>query len=153
MLFLFFFQAHLRYKMLFSPPFFWFHSYICSGGIVLLISSSIIQSSQVHVQFLPITVGLLSKLYILFPSLSCFNRSVVFIIPLLTGVSSKCFRFAKFIFHAFHFQPECCRNWSLSSLVHHVSIGVLACTSCPLEPFFLCLSTYKVLVMFLVPLF
>ena len=47
---------------------------------------------------------------ILIPSLSCFNRSVVSIIPLLTGVSSKCFLFAKFIFYAFHFQPECCRN-------------------------------------------
>ena len=35
---------------------------------------------------------------ILIPSLSCFNRSVVSIIPLLTGVSSKCFYFAKFIF-------------------------------------------------------
>ena len=34
---------------------------------------------------------------ILIPSLSCFNRSVVSIIPLLTGVSSKCFHFAKFI--------------------------------------------------------
>ena len=33
----------------------------------------------------------------LIPSLSCFNRSVVAIIPLLTGVSSKCFHFAKFI--------------------------------------------------------
>ena len=30
------------------------------------------------------------------------------IIPLLTRVSSKCFHFAKFIFYAFHFQPECC---------------------------------------------
>ena len=34
---------------------------------------------------------------ILIPSLSCFNRSVVSTIPLLTGVSSKCFHFAKFI--------------------------------------------------------
>ena len=34
---------------------------------------------------------------ILIPSLSCFNRSVISIIPLLTGVSSKCFHFAKFI--------------------------------------------------------
>ena len=89
---------------------------------------------------------------ILIPSLSCFNRSIVAIIPLLNGVSSKCFHFAKFIFYAFHFQPECCRNWSLSFLVHLVSSRVLACTSCPLQPFFLCLSTYKVLVMFLVPL-
>ena len=40
---------------------------------------------------------------ILFPSLSCFNRSVVAIIPLLTGVSSKCFHFAKIIFFTFHF--------------------------------------------------
>ena len=40
---------------------------------------------------------MLSKLYHSFPSISCFNRSVVSIIPLLTGVSSKCFHFAKFI--------------------------------------------------------
>ena len=33
--------------------------------------------------------------FILFPSLSCFNRSVISIIPLLTRVSSKCFRLAK----------------------------------------------------------
>ena len=72
---------------------------------------------------------------ILIPSLSCFNRSVVSIIPLLTGLSSKCFHFAKLIFFTFHFQPECCRNWSLSFLVHLVSSGVLACTSCPLQPF------------------
>ena len=72
---------------------------------------------------------------ILFPSLSCFNRSVVSIIPLLTRVSSKCFLLAKFIFFTFLFQPECCRNWSLSFLVHLVSTRVLACASCPLQPF------------------
>ena len=81
------------------------HSFISSGGNVLLISSSILSSCQDHVQFLPFTVGVLSKLYhsyfILF--LSCFNRSVVAIIPLLIRVSSKCFLFAKFIFYPFHF--------------------------------------------------
>ena len=84
---------------------------------------------------------------------------------------------------AFHFQPECYRNWSLSFLVHLVSTGVLACTSRPLFSSFIalqtpkltwcslflfsigvviffsfvkllfrCFSTYKVLVMVLVPL-
>ena len=47
---------------------------------------------------------------ILIPSLSCFNRSVLSIIPLLTGLSSKCFHFAKLIFFTFHFQLECCHN-------------------------------------------
>ena len=28
----------------------------------------------------------------------------------LTGVSSKCFHFAKFMFFSFHVQPECCPN-------------------------------------------
>ena len=28
-------------------------------------------------------------------------------IPLLTGLSSRCFHFGKFILYAFHFQPEC----------------------------------------------
>ena len=36
-----------------------------------------------------------------------FNRGVVSIIPLLTGVSSKGFHFANFIFYCFHFQTEC----------------------------------------------
>ena len=80
---------------------------------------------------------------ILIPSLSCFNRSVVSIIPLLTGVSSKCFHFAKFIFYSFHFQPECCRNCSLSFLVHLVSTGVLACSSRPLFSSFIALQTPK----------
>ena len=89
----------------------------------------------VHVEFFPFTVGVLPKLHHSYSFYILFNRSIVSIIPLLTGVSSKCFHFAKFIFHAFHFQPECCRNWSLSFLVHLVSTGVLACTSCPLQLF------------------
>ena len=39
------------------------HSFISSGGNVLVISSSILSSCQVHVQFLPFTVGVLPKLY------------------------------------------------------------------------------------------
>ena len=39
------------------------HSFNSSGGSVLLISSSILSSCQVHVQFLPFTVGVLPKLY------------------------------------------------------------------------------------------
>ena len=39
------------------------HSFISFGGNVLLISSSILSSCKVHVQFLPFTVGVLSKLY------------------------------------------------------------------------------------------
>ena len=39
------------------------HSFISSGGNVLLISSSILSSCQDHVQFLPFTVGVLPKLY------------------------------------------------------------------------------------------
>ena len=38
------------------------HSFNSFGGSVLLISSSILSSFQVHVQFLPFTVGVLSKL-------------------------------------------------------------------------------------------
>ena len=111
------------------------HSFNSSGGRVLLISSSILSSCQDHVQFLPFTVGVLPKLHHSYSFYILFNRSVLSIIPLLTGVSSKCYNFAKFIFYALHFQPECCRNWSLSFLVHLVSTEVLACTSCPLQPF------------------
>ena len=46
-----------------------------SGGRMLLISSSIIPSSQVHVQFLPFTVGVLPKLYHSYSFLSRFNQS------------------------------------------------------------------------------
>ena len=83
----------------------------------------------------------LSSTHLLVLSGSCsfhaysLNRSVVSIIPLLTGVASKCFHFAKFIFYVLHFQSQCYRSWSLSSLVHFVSTGVLACTSCSLQPF------------------
>ena len=74
---------------------------------------------------------------VLIPSLTCFNRSVVSIIPLLTGVSSKCFNFAKFIFYPFHFQLECCRNCSLSFLVHLASTGVVSTSILSLKLFFL----------------
>ena len=67
-----------------------------SGGIVMLLSSPITLFCQDHVLFLA------------YP----FNRSVVSIIPHLTGVSSKCFHFAKFMFYSFHVQPECCPNSS-----------------------------------------
>src|SRR4051812_35096508 len=38
------------------------HSFNSSGGSVLLISSNILSSCQVHVQFLPFSVGVLPKL-------------------------------------------------------------------------------------------
>ena len=79
------------------------HSFNSSGGSVLLIASSILSSCQVHVQFLPFIVGVLSKLYHPYSFSLLFNRSVASIILLLTGVSSKCYNFAKFIFYPFHF--------------------------------------------------
>src|SRR4051812_20669684 len=54
-----------------------------SGGSVLLISTSIPSSCQVHVQFLPFTIGVLSKLY----------HSYFFSILFLTGVSCLSFLF------------------------------------------------------------
>ena len=51
------------------------HSFNSSGGSMLLISSCIIPSSQVHVQFLPFTVGVLPKLYHSYSFLSRFNQS------------------------------------------------------------------------------
>ena len=105
---------------------------------VLCHSFNLFSSYQVSFSFVP---ECCPNYIILFPSLSCFNQSVVSIIPHLTGVSSKCFHLAKFIFYAFHFQPECCHNWSLSFLVHLVSTGVLACTSCPLFSSFIALQT------------
>jgi len=51
------------------------HSFNSSGGSVLLISLSILSSCKVHVQFLPFTVGVLSKLYHYYSFLSRFNQS------------------------------------------------------------------------------
>ena len=76
---------------------------------------------------------------ILIPSLSCFNRSVVSIIPLLTGVSSKCFHSVKFMFYSFSFLPECCPKFchscslaiSLYRCGHMLSVGeaLISCLS------------------------
>ena len=50
-------------------------SFNSSRGSVLLISLSILSSGKVHVQFLPFTVGVLSKLYHSYSFLSRFNQS------------------------------------------------------------------------------
>lgn len=59
---------------------------------MLLISSSILSSCQVLVNSFHLQSECCPNYIILIPSLSCFNRSVVSIIPLLTGLSSKCFQ-------------------------------------------------------------
>ena len=100
--------------------------FVRSGGIVILLSSS-------HHLVLP------SSCYFLaYP----FKRCVVFSFQVLSILSSL----------ASLFNQSAIRICSSLFLVHIVSTGVLACTSCPLQPFFLCLSTYKVPVMSLVPL-
>src|SRR3954470_16937337 len=55
--------------MLLSSPFFSFYSFFCSGGIVLLLSSSIFPSCQVIVLFIPCSTGVLSNYVILVPLL------------------------------------------------------------------------------------
>ena len=68
--------ASLFYRIaVWNPSYPLCHSLNSSGGSVLLISSSIIPSSQVHVQFLPFTVGVLPKLYHSYSFLSRFNQS------------------------------------------------------------------------------
>ena len=108
----------------------WFHSFICPEGIVMF--------SSTHHLVLPRSYSFLA-----YP----FNRSVVWnlsyplchfsIVPeaVCCGFHQVSSHLVKFIFYAFLFQPECCHNWSLSFLVHIISTGVLACTSCPLQPF------------------
>ena len=110
---------------------------------------------------------------ILFPSLSCFNRSVVSIIPLLTGVSSKCFHFAKFIllpsisnrsvvvidlYHSLYisFQPEClhvllvhCNPFLISFNLQDASN--VPCSSFLTECFQLCSSLLYSLFQFVQP--
>lgn len=52
-----------------------FHSFNPSGGFALLISSSAIPSCEVHVLFLPFSVGVLPKLYKSYSFSIYFNRS------------------------------------------------------------------------------
>ena len=68
---------------------------------MLFISSSIPSSCQIHVQTLPFTVGVLSKLYHSFPFAIWFNRSVMSIIPLLTRVLTEV------VLHCSSFLMEC----------------------------------------------
>ena len=139
--------------MLFSSPFFSLHSFICSEGIVMLLSSThhlvLSRSCPIPSIYRRSAVQIIS---FLFPSLSCFNRSVVSIIPLPTGLSSKCFHFSKFIFYSIHFQSEYCRNIPYRSLYISFLLKCLHVLPVHCNTFFM-LSTYKVLVMFLVPLF
>ena len=78
------------------PPLIPFHSFISSRGIVMLLSST-------HHLVLSRSCS-----FIAYP----FKWRVVSIIPVLTGVSSKCFHFAKFIFLPF------ISNRSVFNLVH-----------------------------------
>ena len=57
------FASLFNWRVVCNPSYPLGHSFNSSGGSVLLISSSILSSFQVHVQFLPFTVGVLSKLY------------------------------------------------------------------------------------------
>ena len=63
------------------------HSFNSSGGSVLLISSSIIPSSQVHVLFLPCSTGVMPEFF--------FSHLV------LTGVVSNSILSIKLLVHAF----------------------------------------------------
>src|SRR3954471_2817597 len=72
-----------------------------------------------------------------------FNRSVVTIIPLLTGVSSKCFHFAKFIFYSSISNRSVVSSLQyriILSSFHLFSTGVLSkfCHSCSLT-----ISSYR----------
>ena len=70
------------------PSFTTFHSYFCSGGIVMLLFSLLISVCQDHVQFLPFTVEVLSKLYQSYSFSILCNRSVVSSAQVLFTVSS-----------------------------------------------------------------
>ena len=114
------FPSFLNWRAVWNPSYPLCHSFNSSGGSVLLISSSILSSCQVHVQFLPFTVGVLSKLYH-----SSFNRSLIQVLSfrhvqiiflpcstgvlpefslsylVLTGVVSNSILYIKLLIHVF----------------------------------------------------
>ena len=100
-----------------------------SGGRVLLISSSIIPSSQVHVNSFHFLLECCPNYITLIPSLSCFNRSVV-VIDLYRSLYIS-------------FQPECLhvllvhRNHFCLSFTLQGSCNV-PCSSCWTECFKFC---------------
>ena len=120
------FQAHWWQKLSFSSPIFipriYLLLFISSGGIVMLLSSTnhLVLSRSCNFSFLIRLAGVScfhSSSFILSSFPSSFSRnaaqiiSILFLLYLiLTGVSSKCFYFAKFKFYSFHFQSERCRN-------------------------------------------
>ena len=90
------FAYHFNQSAVWNPSYPLCHSFNSSGGGVLLISSSILSSCQVHVEFFPFTVGVLPKLHHSFFLLYLVNRSVVVIDSycsiihlFLTGVLSE----------------------------------------------------------------
>ena len=102
---------------------------------MLLISSSILSSCNVQVQFLTFTVGVLSKLYhsysfsILFLPECCVyhsssNRSLLQVLS-FCQVHIICRPFPTRVLSLLFFIVPCASR----------STGVLACTSCPLQPF------------------
>ena len=70
------FASFLNRRAVWNPSYPLCHSFNSSRGSVLLISSSIIPSSQVHVQFLPFTVGVLPNYIILIHSYLVSTRVV-----------------------------------------------------------------------------
>ena len=87
------FASLFNLRAVWNPSYPLCHSFNSSGRSVLLISSSIIPSSQVHVQFLPFTVGVLSKLYHSYSLLSHFNQSAAHILPLSSYFNRSGFEF------------------------------------------------------------
>ena len=70
------FPSFLNWRAVWNPSYPLCHSFNSSGGSVLLILSSIISSSQVHVQFLQFTVGVLPNYIILIHSYLVSTRVV-----------------------------------------------------------------------------
>ena len=58
------FPSFLNWRAVWNPSYPLCHSFNSSGGIVLLFSSSIIPSSQVHVLFLPCSTGVLPEFFL-----------------------------------------------------------------------------------------
>ncbi len=147
--------------MLFSPPFFWFHSYICSGGIVMLLSSLIISNCEDCVLFKLIHLtGVLcshSSSFILssfaylfnwsavwnpsYPLCHSFNSSGGSVLLISSSILSSCQVLVQFLpfFQAYPFNRSVVFSFKFFHLIKFCLSFQLECclkSFLPLVPFF-----------------
>ena len=103
---------------------------------------------------------LFARVVISFPDLLCWRSTFFSFVPEALWLCSlrPIISIAKIMFFSLLIHPTgvlcpLLKFFSSYQVFHLISTGVFRCTSCPLQPFFSGLSTDKVPVMFLLPLF